>query len=534
MQSRLEALGPLPSFVLVSLCGWLFALGAPPDGVLLGYWLAAAPFVLVVRRTSISVRYAACLGLAGGLGVGLGGFPWITELLVKFAGVPVAVGWLGLLGVSLWMAVPYALWAVGIRIGPHDGSRADVWAVALFVALQSLWPNLFPYSPILGFAEAPAFMQLAEVFGVHFVEAIVIGVGLCIARAVTAEAPRIRVAFLAAALAVPPLLYGYGHLRMAALDAAAEGAPRLVIGLVQPNVPVGRMPLDEKLRRLWEPSAAAEAAGAELVVWPEAGAYPFGVERPYVRDPAFGQRRVLSRHRVQTIFGVNSRDPGARFGYNTVVHLGADGVARGTYDKVNLVPLGESIPLIDPDWVTDRIPTIAHHHAGTTLARFDVGAGSIHAAPLICYEDIIPGFVRAMAAQPGGVELFVNVTIDAWYGDSAEPWEHLALAQFRSIEHRIPMVRAVSSGVSAVVDYNGRLAAHIPLRPVAPETLHLYPAEVLVRSVVLPRNSERQPTPFARFGWMFPHLCQVFVALALVHVWVERRKRLLAQGAGGG
>ena len=120
--------------------------------------------------------------------------------------------------------------------------------------------------------------------------------------------------------------------------------------------------------------------------------------------------------------------------------------------------------------------------------------------------------MREVAALPGGVELFVNVTIDAWYGDSAEPWEHLALAQLRSVEHRIPMVRSVSTGVSAVIDAAGRLVAHIPLRPVAEDTLADFPPELLVEDVALPRNTAEAPTPYARGGWLLGPFCVVGVA----------------------
>ena len=143
----------------------------------------------------------------------------------------------------------------------------------------------------------------------------------------------------------------------------------------------------------------------------------------------------------------------------------------------------------------------------------------------------MPAFAREVAAQPGGIELFVNVTIDAWYGDSAEPWEHLALAQFRSVEHRIPMLRSVSTGVSAVVDYNGRLVRHIPLRPVTLKTLDQYQPEVIVETIALLRNTAQEPTIYARFGWLFPYLC---LAAALVASGKELAKRKLSSSRGAG
>ena len=66
----------------------------------------------------------------------------------------------------------------------------------------------------------------------------------------------------------------------------------------------------------------------------------------------------------------------------------------------------------------------------------------------------------------GGVDVFVNSTIDAWYGFSAEPWEHLALAQIRAVEHRVPIVRSVSTGVSAIINHLKQLQTHIPSQPI--------------------------------------------------------------------
>jgi apolipoprotein N-acyltransferase len=114
--------------------------------------------------------------------------------------------------------------------------------------------------------------------------------------------------------------------------------------------------------------------------------------------------------------------------------------------------------------------------------------------------------------------VFVNVTIDTWFGVTAEPWEHLALAQFRSVEHRIPMVRSVAAGVSTVVDTGGRVAALIPVR--GPTIAQPVPPEHLVYDVALPRNTEARPTIFARVGWLLPWLCEAVVLwVVLVGLW---------------
>jgi apolipoprotein N-acyltransferase len=78
---------------------------------------------------------------------------------------------------------------------------------------------------------------------------------------------------------------------------------------------------------------------------------------------------------------------------------------------------------------------------------------------LICYEDILPSFTNKLVAATSP-ELLVNMTNDAWFGNSSEPWEHLALAQLRAIEHRRFLVRSTNSGVSAIVDPVGRVVVH--------------------------------------------------------------------------
>ena len=515
MIRRIEALGLVPRLVLASLTGVCFALAAPPGGHLWLAWLGATPLLVVVRHRRTSWREALVLGLVAGLGVGLGGFRWIAGMLEQFTGVPALVSVIGLFAFSLWLALPYGLWAVAIRLGPRDGWRGRVWVVGTIVVLNFTWPNLFPYSVLLGFSEHPEWIQLVEWGGVPLLESVVCLCSLCLADAIAAEEVRARIRLGVAAGAIPAVVFLYGGWRMQAMDAEAADAPTLRVGVVQVNVPIaGGVSAQADLERLHESSARAQTAGAELVVWPEAGAFPYLVDRPIGRDNPSLTRLVMAQHALPTVFGALTRDPASRFGYNSAFLMAPNGQILGHYDKHHLVPGGEYIPIVNPGVITRYIPEIAHHFAGEGPARFvfghtfesEDGPRPVALGPVICYEDIIASYVREVAAQPDGIDLLVNITIDAWYGDSAEPWQHLALAQFRSVEHRIPMVRSVITGVSAVIDHNGRLQAHIPLRPVSRATLDEYPPEMLVETIALLRNSAERPTPFARFGWWLPYV----------------------------
>jgi len=506
-----------PSLGVAAISSILIGLGAPPKGWIPGEWLGFVPLILMARRPSVTLRQAFLLGLVGGLGIGFVGFPWIAEMLVRFAGLPWALALVGLFFFSCWMAIPYGLFGLGLRWGPQKGAFSFIWPMALFAALMFLWPNLFPYTPLLGFAEYPPLMQGAEWVGVHGLEAGVVGWALCAARWIVGPSFSLRAAGVVVFL--PVVVVALGHQRIQALRMEMADAPTLRVGLVQPNVPPGGSTSQDRLERLWSASEALESEGAELVVWPEAGAYPYLLSRPHQHDQNLGASQVLRRHRLPTLFGAGSREPGAPFGFNSFYFVDPQGVVRGRYDKVNRVPFGEAIPLVDPDWVSRQIPYVRHLYAGEGPVRFSVDVGSssgpLSVGPLICYEDILPSFVRQLAAMPGGVDLFVNGTIDAWYGYGKEPWEHLALAQFRSVEHRVPLARSTTTGVSAVVDATGALQAFLPVRPVEPDTFQDYPPETLVADVALLRNSQSEPTPYARVGWLFAPLCVLFTFVFL-------------------
>lgn len=502
--------------------GALLAASFLPHGAPALAWLAVAPLWLAARGAP-HWRAALRLGLVAGVVMGVIGYPWIVDLLHTFGELDL---WLcvPLFGVfALWTAAPLAAWAamVSAWTGP---SRHVLWVMPM--ALSGLWwswPMLFPFSLAMGLANRPAWIQAAELGGIQLVEVPMLLCGVLLGEAWRARGTAgLRLG--AIALVLPLVSFALGSWRIASLE--HETVRTVRVGLVQPNIPLLWFDRPAKLERLREPSARAETEGAELVVWPE-NMFPWTLNRPFKRDFS-DDDRVLRRHSLPTLFGAGTAADSDLYGYNSVINMAADGQVVGRYDKIYLVPLGEEIPLVDPEWAKGLVPGMAHNFRGAGPGRLVVRPGPagseappIAFGPLVCYEDVLPAFARAVAAQPGGVEAFVNLTNDTWFGATAEPWQHLALAQLRAVEHRIPVLRAVNSGPSSLVDRAGRVVASTDLRAVSIDAP--VPPEHLVVELELGRDTASAPTLYARGGWLFGHVCQASVVVVLALLWRRRR-----------
>lgn len=147
--------------------------------------------------------------------------------------------------------------------------------------------------------------------------------------------------------------------------------------------------------------------------------------------------------------------------YNSAVYVHPEEGISGRYDKIHRVPFGEYIPL------KKELPFLAAMtpfrgdfgiHAGRQVHLFRHGDWRF--LPLICFEDTVPHLVRRMVAEGeefanGQIDCLVNLTNDGWFHGSSELDQHLITAQFRCIETRTPMVRAVNTGISAIIDGDG-------------------------------------------------------------------------------
>ncbi|HLW22754.1 MAG TPA: apolipoprotein N-acyltransferase, partial [Steroidobacteraceae bacterium] len=193
----------------------------------------------------------------------------------------------------------------------------------------------------------------------------------------------------------------------------------------------------------------------------------------------------------------------------------------GHYDKVELLAFGEYIPGLSLfPWLRNILPAGVGGYtpgAGPAVLPLSVARGpSWSLGPLICYEDILPGYVhRVGRLHPN---LLVNLTVDSWYGAHAEPWEHLALSVFASVAVRTDLVRAVNSGVSALIDANGRVLSETyaddPYRHPLP------PDGIVVTAARMPGGN----TLYVRFGDWFATLAALGCAGLILLAWRRPRE----------
>jgi apolipoprotein N-acyltransferase len=456
--------------------GRLAELGAVVSGLL--YFVAFAGFdiwpltfvALVPLYLSLfgqSPKRATWLGFLTGLTMNLGGFYWLLNMLKTFSGFPTAICLVFVVIICAYQGSRFALlgWLHG-RATSRGWPAAPVFAAA-FVASELVYPLLFPWYYAATIHKLPVLMQAADLGGPILIGLVLVAVNLAIAEPLRARLsktplnPRIVGTGVLALLA----LILYGAVRIPMVRAAAEKAEAVRVGFVQGNMGLMQKREDpsEGLRRHRRLTAELRAKGAELVVWSESSV-TFAVPEELGTKGNFFRDRFAASLGVPTIFGavLFRADEDRERWFNTALATNARGEVTGRYDKQFLLAFGEYLPFGDTFPILYKwSPHSGRFSKGTSLDPVEVEIkGEKHnVTVLICYEDILPSFTnRAVAhADP---ELLVNITNDAWFGDSTEPWEHLALAKFRAVEHRRFLVRSTNTGVSAIVDPTGGVLVH--------------------------------------------------------------------------
>jgi apolipoprotein N-acyltransferase len=418
------------------------------------------------------------LGWLCGVTLECAGFIWILYAIREFTALnPV----LSSLCFVLWLLFSSVPWGcLGALLGRVRGSLDLVGVILLWVAIEHLYPRLFPWHLGGALYARSWLLQCVDLAGASGLTALVFVVNVALWRLFfylwrRGGTPLPWSSLACAAIVVgAALLYGAWRER-SVLEVEGAVRPSLKVGFIQGAIDPkerlrSRRSLEYYLDRTRE--LMREHPDLDLVLWPEAAdsrAFDLtGGWDPWVfhRRARSGASRpeVLLRGElpVPLVAGaggfVHRGDPSDTESweavFNVQFYLRPDGRLE-FYKKNKPIPIGEELPgldLVPESWVRALgLRHIGNIQRGTENPLMDLGGRKFR--NLICYEAVLPDYARRSAL---GADFLVNLTEDYWYGRTAHVRQHVSVLILRAVESRVPVLRCTNAGPSGIVEPSGR------------------------------------------------------------------------------
>jgi len=548
--------GTLKSFLneLLVRSGYLLAIGAgllltaafPKIGIAGFAWIA--PGLMIVAAQGKCGGDAFRIGYVAGLAHFLSSLYW--QLLMPVTGFPI-LAWLGL---GVYLALYPAVWVC--LMAEAQSSKFNVqsswlhralWSLtgaAVWVALEMLRARLFGGFPwtLIGVSQFKMvpLIQIASVTGVYGVSFLVVWLSIALYSAVRLmlRQPNPRLIWQAEImlpLVAILILFIFGFAR---LSGENPPGPALRVTLIQPSIPQTLIwnpeEDDRRFQGLLAQSQAALTNRTDLLLWPES-AVPETDAATCLAISNFAQS-----NRVWIILNAEDSEylPDTTNYFNAAYLIGPDGRWRQVYHKRKLVIFGEYIPLahwlpfvkyltpITDGWTPgdkpvtfeitrwgDDVGVQASAWPASTLKR---ELQHIKTSPLICFEDVFPGVAREAADDD--TDFLVNLTNDGWFRQSAEQWQHMANAVFRTVENGLPLVRCANNGITCWIDASGRVREIL-----RDKSGSVYGVGAL--TVEIPIGDRHGPTFYHRHGDWFGWSCVILAAgFAIRKTFVRMRQ----------
>ena len=521
MPALIEACATHPRLTALAL-GIVCAAGFQP----LRLWplalLALGAFALLLSQ-AVDVRRAALLGWLFGLAHFTVGNSWIATAFTYQAEMPAILGWFAVPLLAVYLAVYPAIGAAAARALAGRGF-GSVWVLAFAGCwIVSEWLRGwvftgFAWNPfgviLLGGYDSPGLAALLPWIGTYALSGLAVFLGTALVLLI-AERRFVPLGIVAALLAVGM-----------ALPAGRPREGTLPFTLVQPDLRqediVDPTKFEGQFANIAGLSLPRGAGQRRLVLWPESGVPDYlrdGYPQRYYDQTTVAGDPAFARARIGQVIGPGSvlltgavdleiaggRAVGAR---NAVTAIDAQGRILGGYDKAHLVPYGEYLALrwlIEPLGGRRLVAGALDFWPGLGPRTLHLGRWG-NAGVQICYEIIFSGEVVNRSDRP---DFIFNPSNDGWFGVTGPP-QFLAQSRLRAIEEGLPVLRATTTGISAVIDARGVVRQHIGKHRAARLDGMIPPAAA--------------PTPFGRFGnllplgWAVAFLLAAMVALRLRRV----------------
>lgn len=442
-------------FILSLLSGGLFPLAFAPHEIWPFAILSPAMLLWIWQRALLSPKQAFVTGLGYGLGMFGMGVSWVFVSIHEFGHTPILLAvfitFLLVTILSLFMAVqgyflkrffqgpPCTFWLLGFP---------SAWV--LFEWLRSWLFTGFPWlyigyallgTPLSGYA------PIAGVYGVSFAGALTSGSLLSVYQG--------KRAIKITAILLVAMIWGMGFW-FAHFPFTTPEPEIYTVSLIQGNI----KPLDKFTQE--DPIGAVEKTygaltekewGQDLILWPES-AIPLPL--PYSESYLHQLQHQASIHHSTLITGIQFINEKGEY-HNSLIALGN---GQGIYHKYHLLPFGDFVPL--SHWLRGLI-----HFFDLPSSSFVEGpknqdlitAGKLQLDPLICYEIAFPELVRETSRNADAI---ITLSEDGWFGRSWGPHQHLQIARMRARETGRYVLRATTSGITAIIHPKGAVVATIP------------------------------------------------------------------------
>jgi apolipoprotein N-acyltransferase len=445
-------------YLLALLSGAMLALSFPRPGISPLVWFAFVP--LFIAAAGVPPRLGFKLGFVAGFSAYAGILYWLNIVMTNYGKLHWTVSGTLYLTLAAYLALYPGLVLWLMRRGEGRGIPALCSFPVLWVGgelIRSYILTGFPWA-ILGYSQYRTLpliqiCDLTGVYGVSFLVALANVVFYRIWVWLREKDAPYPVAGLATLLVLLAATLGYGF---SALNRVEKGPLQRVL-LVQGNIPQ-----DVKWDPAFQESTVATyerlsrkgcQSGGTLVIWPES-ALPFYLQG----EPAYAARVRALAVELKSCLVTGSpafEKDGALVRYlNSAFLISPTGAVIGRSDKLHLVPFGEYVPLASLfPFVNKLVAGIGDFSPGKSALPLETTGGKV--GVLVCFEGIFPEIARAYVQAGAGV--LVNITNDAWFGNSSAPYQHLSMTVFRAVENRVPLVRAANTGISSVIDSKGHI-----------------------------------------------------------------------------
>lgn len=448
---------------------------------------------------------------------------WLIGTLSRFGGFPVVIAVLFHLIISTFSGLLFGLFCLLINSDLLKNLKFfnTIIIGIIWVAVEHLYPLLFPFSIASPLANYYPAIQISDLFGIGSLSFVLVVVNHSLYKALLSFSNKERwpVAELALSVILVASVFAYGYEKIGSVDKLAVDAPKLKIGIVQGNFDFDVKKQDNYLTMVQKHQELSyELKDSELIIWPETAIQVF-IPTTYLYLTAEGTNLIpyiQNKYFLAGGLSYDPPDPGTDDfenvnKYNSAFLTDAKGKIMGRYHKIKLLMFGEYMPFTKYfPFLQQLSPSTGDYLPGSDLNLMKIPGLGVKIAPLICYEDIIPSFSRQFNEK--GANLLVNLTNDAWFGKTIAASQHLLLAVPRAVETRTYLIRATNTGVSAIIDPVGRVV----------KKSDIFEQQSMSGEVSLMNNDN---TFYVEYGYYFYSICVLITDLYILTIARYRWKR---------